>query len=202
MSNLTPVFDVGGVLLNFDAAFLYRKMFKNEAEMALFFEHALTRDWWVENLDRGRPFADATAELAIEHPRYLNEILAADDRWVEMIGNVITGSVELLERLKAEGREIYAITNFPQEKFHIAREHWPFLNLFDGVIISGEEGEVKPEPKIYQILLERFELRAEDCFYIDDSLVNVKSAENLGMKGHHFTKPVKLRKHLEKLAIL
>jgi 2-haloacid dehalogenase len=202
MSGLIPIFDVGGVLLDFDAAYLYRKIFNDSAKMDEFFDNILTRPWWIENLDRGRPFADATAELAIEHPKYLNEILAADDRWPEMVGGTIDGSVQLLERLKKSGQKVYAITNFPQEKFYLARELWPFLNLFDGVVISGEEGQVKPEPEIYHILLERFGLTAEGCFFIDDSLPNVKIAEEIGMRGHHFTKPVKLRKHLEKLAIL
>jgi 2-haloacid dehalogenase len=202
MTRLTPVFDVGGVLLDFDAAYLYRNIFENAREMEMFFHDVLTRKWWIDNLDRGRPFADAVGELAERHPKYSNQILAADQRWPEMVAQPIKDTVAVLEKLKAEGQEVYAITNFPQEKFYLARELWPFLKLFDGVVISGEEGEIKPEPKIYQILLNRYDLTAEDCFFIDDSLANVKMAEKLGMKGHHFTKPVKLRKHLEKLMIL
>jgi 2-haloacid dehalogenase len=202
MSQLTPIFDVGGVLLDFDAAYLYRKFFDDPHEMETFFHDALTREWWVENLDRGRPFADAIGELADRHPKYRTQFLAADHRWSEMVAQPIHKTVTILENLKAGNQKFYAITNFPQEKFTLARELWPFLDLFDGVVISGEEGVIKPEPEIYHILLDRYELVTENCFFIDDNLENVKTAENLGMKGHHFTKPVKLRKHLEKLMIL
>ncbi len=202
MKPLIPVFDVGGVLLDFDVAYLYRKIFADQAEMRRFFAEVLTRDWWIENLDRGRPFGEAVEELAQRHPQHRAEILAADRRWPEMVGSAIAGTVEILEQLRANGQVIYAITNFPHEKFALSRELWPFLNYFTGTIVSGDVGMIKPEPEIYRHLLRQYDLSARDCLFIDDSFANVDAAIALGMHGHHFKHPDGLRRTLEGHGIL
>jgi len=199
---MIPVFDIGGVLLDFDEAHLYRKIFADEAAMRDFFERVLTRQWWVENLDHGRPCADAVAELTLRHPEFSREIQAADERWLEMIGSVIDGSRLLLQTLKNAGIPIYSITNFPHEKFYLARERYPFLNWFDGVVISGEEQVVKPAPEIYNILLDRYGLSAQDCLFIDDSMANIAAARTVGMQAHHFQNPESLRECLQSNGLL
>ncbi len=198
-----PVFDVGGVLLDFDAAYLYRPMFDNETEMTRFFDQVMTRDWWIENLDRGgRPYADAIADLAGRYPEHRNHIEAADYGWPRMIGGTIDGTVALLRSLKRAGLPIYAITNFPREKYRQASSMWPFLTLFDGVVVSGEEGMIKPEPEIYRLLLDRYRLKAEDCLFIDDSHDNIVAARGIGMHGHHFQGPEGLRDALKNHGLL
>ncbi len=202
MSELIPVFDVGGVLLDFDAAYLYRKMFDDDAEMAYFLEHVLSRRWWIDTLDHGQPFAEAVGELAALHPKYRDQILAADSRWREMISGAIDGSRVLLEELKSSGQALYAITNFPHEKFYLCREHFPFLTSFDGVVISGEEKVIKPAAEIYQTLLTRYDLEAANCLFIDDSPANVEGALAVGMQAHLFTGPENLRRYLKNRGIL
>ncbi len=186
------VFDVGGVLLDWNLRHLYRKIFSEPDEMEAFFREVMTRPWWLQT-DAGTPVADAVRQLSAEFPDHAELIAAVDLRWRETVSDVIHGTVAILQELRKLGQATYAITNFPGDKFLEARCIWPFLDRFDGAIVSGDEGLLKPDPAIYHLLLDRYDLRAEDCIFIDDSAGNAQAARDIGMFGHHFTSPECLR---------
>ncbi len=195
------VFDVGGVLLDWDPRHLYRKMFDDADAMERFLATVCTREWNLR-LDAGRRYADGVAELVARFPDQADLIRAYDERWPEMIAGVIEGTVEILTTLQAGDRPVYAITNFSAEKFALSRALWPFLDAFDGVVVSGEVKTLKPRPEIFRILFERHGLTPADCLFIDDVPANVAGAEAVGMHGHHFTSPENLRNDLEAAGIL
>ena len=191
------VFDIGNVLLRWDPRFLYERIFDDRSEMEVFLAEICTPDWNLA-LDRGGRFDEAVAALSAQHPHYAAEIRAFDERWLEMIPHVIAENVALLASLKATGRPVYAITNFSAEKFMVARENFPFLDDFDGVVVSAHERLLKPDPAIYQILFSRYGLRARDCVFIDDSAANIEAALALGMKAVHYAEGVDVAARLRR----
>jgi 2-haloacid dehalogenase len=195
------IFDIGMVLIKWDPRHLYRKMFDDEAKMEWFLANVCTPAWNLEQ-DRGRHFGDAVKLLTLRHPEYAAEIDAYDKRWAEMIPGVIDGSVDILETLHKKGAPLYAITNWNQDKFNETKLNYPFLGLFRNIVVSGDEKLIKPDPAIFELCLKRNKLNAAQCLFIDDSEKNVKAAEAVGMKAHHFTSPEKLRLELKALGIL
>lgn len=195
------VFDIGNVLLRWDPRFLFSKIFADPAEMEWFLAHVCNHDWNLEQ-DRGRGFGAAVDEATVRHPRYAEEIAAYHRRWDETLEGPIAGTVEILETLHGNGTPLYAITNWNGDKFREAKQRFPFLYEFRDIVVSGDEKLLKPDPAIYQLLLGRNGLEAADCLFIDDSLKNVKGAETIGMKAHHFTSPEGLRKTLVELGLL
>jgi 2-haloacid dehalogenase len=183
------VFDIGNVLLRWDPRFLYERIFDDRSKMESFLSEICTPEWNLE-LDRGGRFDEAVATLSAKHPNFEAEIRAFDERWLEMIPHAITDNVAVLAGLKAAGRPVYAITNFSAEKFLVARENFPFLDDFDGVVVSAQERLLKPDAAIYQVLFLRYGLRAHDCVFIDDSAANIETALTLGMQAIHFTEGV------------
>ncbi|OQW55509.1 MAG: 2-haloalkanoic acid dehalogenase [Proteobacteria bacterium SG_bin9] len=189
MSATSPtiaVFDIGKVLLDWDPRHLYRKMFDDGARMEAFLADVCTMDWILE-FDRGAPFATAIPARIKQFPHYEREIRAFDERWLETLVGVLPGSMALLKTLQAKGVPNYAITNYSAEKFEESRPHYPFLDSFDGIVVSGREKLLKPDAAIYRLFLDRFRLKAEDCLFIDDSLKNAEGARTVGMHAHHFT---------------
>lgn len=184
------VFDFGGVLVEWDPRRLYRKIFADEAEMESFLKNVCSPEWNL-SLDKGKPFKQAVAERTALFPEYAAEIRAFDDRWGEMRGNAIAGNVALLRRL-AKCYPVYGLTNWSEEKFLQTKPKFDFFNLFNGIVVSGVEKEVKPEPRIFEILLERYGLNANECVFIDDSLPNVETAKKLGFTAFRFTTTDKL----------
>jgi len=180
------VFDIGNVLIHWDPRRLYRRIFDDEAEVAWFLTHVCHAAWNLD-LDRGRPWSEAIAERIAAFPEHAAEVRAYDERWDEMVAGAIEGSVALLEELDASGVPLYAITNFSRAKFDHAAERFAFLSRFRGIVVSGDERLVKPDPAIFELFLSRFDLAAPDCLFIDDSAANVASAGRLGMATHHFT---------------
>jgi HAD superfamily hydrolase (TIGR01509 family) len=191
------VFDIGNVLLHWDPRLLYRKIFSNEAKTEWFLKEVCSPSFNLE-LDSGRPLHEAFADLSARFPDYADEIRAYDERWLETIAGPIAGSVEVLEALRRNGVRNYAITNFSVEKFGIARAAFSFLDAFDGIVVSGEERIVKPDPAIYRLLLDRYGLSAAACLFIDDSLKNVLGARAVGMHTHHFESVDGLRSALSR----
>lgn len=199
MSNpSTVVFDIGNVLLDWDPRYLYRSIFDDEERMEWFLAEVCTPAWNIEQ-DRGRTFKDAVAELVAVYPHLEAEIRAFDERWPETVSRVIDGSLDILQTLRAQQVPNYAITNFSAEKFADARRIWPFLDTFDGIVVSGEHRLLKPDPAIYRLLLDTHGLAAGDCVFIDDSVKNVDGARAVGMHALHFTGPETLRDDLRGL---
>ena len=195
----TIIFDLGGVFVDWNPKYLYRKIFNTEAEAEKFLSEICTNTWNVEH-DRGRPLWEGTQLLVDKHPELESEIRAYYSRWVEMLGGLIEATVAILEKLKGMPQyRIYALTNWSQETFPIARVLYPFLQLFEGIVVSGDEKLIKPDARIYEVLLERYGVKAEEAVFIDDSLKNVKGAEAVGIKGIHFSSPEKLKEELEEI---
>jgi len=198
----TVIFDLGGVLIDWNPRYVYRTIFKTEEEIDWFFENVATHDW-NENQDAGYPIAKATEELVAQHPEWEKEIKAYYGRWTEMLGGPIQETVEIFRQLKDNPDiKTYALTNWSAETFHIALERYDFLHWFDGRVVSGEERTRKPFHDFYQRLLERYEVDPSQALFIDDNLRNVKAAEALGIKGIQFTTPGRLAEHLKDLGII
>jgi 2-haloacid dehalogenase len=195
------VFDLGGVLIDWDPRYLYRKLLDDEAAVEEFLATVCTPEWNAEQ-DRGRPFAEGVAELVERHPVHAVAITAYHERWPEMLGGAVGGTVEVLAELRAAGVPVYALTNWSAETFGVARERFEFLEWFDGVLVSGEERMIKPDPAIFRLLLDRFGLDPGATFYVDDSEPNVEAAGRLGFDAVRFRTPARLRRDLEARRLL
>ncbi len=189
------VFDLGGVLIDWNPRYLYRQLIDDEAEIERFLTE-VCHTAWNEEQDRGRTFAEAVEEAAARHPGERALIEAYHHRWHDMLGGPIPGSVSILEELKQAGFELRALTNWSVEKFPIARERYQFLSWFESILVSGEVRLIKPDPRIFHLLLESIGRPAADCIYIDDNAKNVTAAAALGFDAIHFQGPELLRQDL------
>ena len=196
------VFDVGGVLLQWDPRHLYRKLFAgDDAAMEHFLGNVCTEEW-NERQDAGRTFADAAAELLPAHADQAHLIHAFGRRFDEMIPGAIEETVDILRELKRAGVPLYAVTNWSAETFPSAQNRFDFLAEFDGIVVSGEEGVIKPDPRIFRILLDRYDIPAHAAVFIDDNPANADAATNLGIHGIHFRSAAELRRELVALGLL
>ncbi|MDP9138320.1 MAG: HAD family phosphatase [Pseudomonadota bacterium] len=186
------VFDIGNVLLRWNPRNLYRKMFPDPARMEWFLANVCDGPW-NEAQDAGRPWAEAVAECCGRFPDWQSEIRAYDERWIEMLDGEISDNVRVLESLKGAGVPVFAITNFSTEKFDLARKRHAFLALFDGIVVSGHERLLKPDPRIFELFLTRYGFAGAECIFIDDSETNVRVASRLGMATIHFSETLDLR---------
>jgi len=189
------VFDLGGVLIDWNPRYLYRKLIDDEADIDFFLSEVCNSKWNLKQ-DAGRALAEATAERIALFPEKKSLIEAFYDRWEEMLGGEIGESVEILRELKNKGESIYALTNWSGETFPIAEERFDFLQWFDGTLVSGVEKMAKPDPAIFHLLLKRYELQAEGCLFIDDSKTNIEAAARIGFETHHFKSAAGLRQEL------
>lgn len=201
MRRRAVVFDLGGVLLDWNPRHLYRKLFADEAAMEDFLANVCTPRW-NERQDAGRSFADAVAELAPAHPDKLDLINAWHQRFAEMIPGAIEGTVDILRELKSRRVPVYALSNWSAETFPACRPRFPFLDMLDGIVVSGEEGCMKPDERIFRILLDRYRLAAEETVFVDDNPKNARAAGALGIHGIHFQSPEKLRGELAALGFM
>ena len=196
------VFDLGGVLIDWDPRYLYRSIFDgDEAAMERFLAEVATPAWNAE-LDAGRTWRDAVETLIAIHPDRRDLIIAYDERWAEMLGGPIEETVDVLADLRGTGIRLAALSNWSAEKFPIARKRYRFLDWFETVVVSGEVGIAKPDPQIVRHLLERTGLAPAATVYVDDVPANVSVAADLGMTALRFTGPASLRRDLEALGLL
>jgi 2-haloacid dehalogenase len=196
------VFDLGGVLIDWNPRNLYRKLFAgDDAAMEAFLANVCTTEW-NEGQDAGRSFAEAVAELMPRHADKRDLIEAFGGRFDEMIPGAIDGTVEIVADLKRAGVPRYALTNWSAETFPPQRQRFPFLSWFDGIVVSGNEGVIKPDPRIFRILLERYAIAPEEAVFIDDNPENAAAAAALGIHGIHFRSPTLLRRELGTLGLL
>jgi 2-haloacid dehalogenase len=196
------VFDLGGVLIDWDPRHLYRSIFDgDEAAMERFLAEVTTAAWNAEQ-DAGRTWRDAVETLIAIHPDRRDLIVAYDERWAEMLGGPIEETVDVLADLRGTGIRLAALSNWSAEKFPIALERYAFLGWFEAIVISGEVRLAKPDPRIFRHLLERTGLAAETTVYVDDAPANVAVAADLGMTALRFTDPASLRADLEALGLL
>jgi 2-haloacid dehalogenase len=196
------VFDLGGVLIDWDPRYLYRKLFGgDDAAMEHFLATVCTVEW-NRGQDAGRKFAEAAALLKSVHPDKTDLIDAFGTRFDEMMLGEVDGSVEILTELHNQGVPLYGLTNFSAETYPLAVARFAFLRRFRGIVVSGEERVIKPDPQIYQILVERFGVNPRDAVFIDDASANVEAARRLGFHGIRFAGAAALRAELASLGLV
>jgi 2-haloacid dehalogenase len=191
------VFDIGGVLLDWSPDYLYRELIPDAGQREHFLTSIATPDWNMQQ-DAGRTWAEAIAELTSLHPEHAEWIEAYDTSWLKMVGGFIEGTADIVTELRAQGVPTYALTNFSTDKWEVAKEAFPILAGFTGEVVSGTEQTVKPGEKIYQILLERYDLNPARTFYTDDKDYNVIAARAAGIDAETFLDAPTLRAHLRK----
>jgi 2-haloacid dehalogenase len=196
----TAVFDLGGVLVDWDPHHLYRRLMPEE-EVEPFLDEIGFHEW-NRAQDAGRGWAEAVADLAARHPRRRELIAAYAERYDEAIAGEVAGTVVLLDELADRGIRLLALTNWSAETFPAARRRFPFLERFDGIVVSGEELVAKPDPELFRRLLERYQVDAAETVFVDDSPANVEAARRLGMTGLQFTDAERLRADLAALGLV
>lgn len=196
------VFDFGGVLMDWDPYYLYRKILGDDRLAVERYLKAVDFHGWNKEQDRGRSFAEGTAELIARFPEYRDLIRAYDERYLESLNGPIQPVVEILRALKNQGYPVYGLSNWPAEKFALVRPIYPFFDWFDGLVISGEVGLIKPDKAIFELLLERIGRPAVTCLFIDDHQRNISVAKELGFQTILFQSPEQLAQDLLRMAIL
>jgi 2-haloacid dehalogenase len=196
------VFDLGGVLIDWNPRYLYRKLFDGQTEAMEDFLATVCTQTWNEEQDAGRPFAEACASLKLVHPHKAQLIDAWFRRSDEMLAGPICGSVDILTKLNARRVPLYALSNWSVETFPAALKRFEFLTWFRGVMLSGEVKLLKPDPRIFKLFLETFAIDPALTVYIDDRGPNVEAAMAFGMHGIQFIDAAALRNELISLGLI
>jgi 2-haloacid dehalogenase len=199
----TIIFDLGGVLIDWNPLYVFTDLIPDEERRTYFFETVCTSHW-NEQQDGGTPIAQATAERIALFPEWENEIRAYYGRWVEMLGDANHGTVEILKNLiDSPDYRVYALTNWSAETFPIAKsiERFQFLHWFEGTLVSGEEMMIKPQPEIYEAILTRYDIDRTKAIFIDDNHRNVIASKAIGLEAIHFQSSEQLAEELSKLSI-
>lgn len=189
------IFDFGNVLVKWEPERVYGEYFGDEAKTWWFLRHVTDNDWRLR-IDAGESQDVCIAELQSKFPEYSEAIAIYRDRWREMLTGEMPGMRQLLHELQAANYHLYGLTNWSMETFPEAREHFGILQMIDRYVVSGAEGLVKPDHQLFQVLLDRYGLKATDCTFVDDNAVNVEAARELGMTGIVFSNAENLRKEL------
>ena len=194
------IFDVGNVLVTWDPYVPFEKFFKNRDEITAFFEEIDFKNM-VRVTDLGVTYKTAIENAVKKFPRHEEALLAYDTGWASSVTGKVDGTLEMMVRLKKAGYGVYGLSNFSHEKFPICAKKYGFAEHFDGVVISGEVREVKPEEPIYKILLKKYNLKPEECVFLDDRRENLETAKRLGFKTILFTDAENAEKELRSLGV-
>jgi 2-haloacid dehalogenase len=191
------IFDLGGVLIDWNPDKVYKDVFNNDSEKMIHFYTKICTQDWNENQDAGYPMAKATEERVELFPEYEKEIRMFYGRWDDMLGDQIQGTVDILKELSDDPNyKVVALTNWSHETFPKAIAKFSFLQWFEGILVSGEEKTRKPFPEIYELTLSKFNLKAGESLFIDDNLRNIEAARKFGIHSIHFQSPEQLNKEL------
>jgi len=196
------IFDFGGVLLEWDPRHLYKRYFHGQPQVMDQFLDEISFYKWNADQDKGRPFSEAIATHSEKFPHYASLIHAYYEHWEDSITGEIPGTVDILLRLKQKGNPLYGLSNWSAETFPRVKHKYPFFDLFDEIILSGDVKLIKPDPAIFNLLLNKIRYTAPECLLIDDSLPNIVSANKLGFVTIHFTSPKQLQVELQRLNLL
>lgn len=194
------IFDFGGVLVDWNPRYLYKDHFQNDKEMEHFLKNICTDEWNLEQ-DRGRTLMEGTVLLQNKFPEFHSMIQLFYDKWDTMLKSDIPETVSLLYKLKTKYK-IYGLTNWSAETISIAYDRFPFFKEFDGIVVSGQEKMIKPNKQIYHLLLDRYNLKAENTIFIDDNINNIRAAEEIGLQGVHFESPSQLETRLLSINVI
>ena len=194
------MFDLGGVLIDWDPRYVYRPLFADPAEMEDFLARVCSTDWHRAN-DLGADITQSCRRLAAAHPRYEEMIMVWAERSEEMAAGQFDATVTVLGELKAAGLRCYALSNMEPDAFTTRRARFPFMEWFDGHVISGIEGVAKPDRRIFELLLRRYGLQPGATVFVDDSPGNVEAARALGIVALQYTSAHRLRQDLRALGL-
>ena len=194
------LFDLGGVFFDWDPNHFYKNVFENIEERE-FFLAEVCNDYWNVQQDAGRSIAEAELELIPKFPHYEKEIKMYYKNHRKMIKGVFEESVDILKKLKDKNYECYVLSNWSAETFAGMTDDYPFLKLFDGLLISGEDKLMKPDSAIYELAINRFNLNPNETIFIDDKLENIQAAQNLNLLTIHLTDPNKIEYEINKFLI-
>ncbi|WP_346857936.1 HAD family phosphatase [uncultured Draconibacterium sp.] len=194
------IFDFGKVLVDFDQRYLYHSIFDDKSEMEYFLNNVCTHDW-NSSMDLGKSCADAVKDLQAVYPKYSNEIQTFIDKWDVMLGDILKENVLVAEKLLKNDYKVYGLTNWSIETIHHFYRKCPLVNSFHGIVVSSEEGVIKPNAELYKILLERYNLKAEESVFIDDRIDNIETAGKLGFNTIHYQENTNLEELLNTLRV-
>ena len=198
----TVVFDLGGVVVDWNPRYVFRDLFSDENEMEYFLTHVANSEW-NEQQDAGRSFSDAVKILSTQYPKYKTHITAYAERWPEMLKGLIPGTSELIERIAKEKRvQLLALSNWSAETFPIAEARFGILQRFESVLLSGREKLIKPDVRFFKLLETRHGVDPKHAIFIDDVEKNINAAKNLGYYTVHFQSADQLRRELERHGVL
>lgn len=198
----TIIFDLGGVLIDWNPEYVYRDVFHGDQDKVDWFLKNICTSPWNVQQDAGRTLKEGTDILVDQYPQYENWIRIFYDRWEEMLGGPIQETVDLLSKLKSENKyRLLALTNWSGELFPVAMERYAYLKYFEGIVVSGDEKTAKPFPKIYEILIERYQLSPGSCVFIDDNFDNVVASKKIGIHGIHYKSTLQLEEELLSLGV-
>lgn len=198
----TILFDLGAVLVDWDPRYLYRPLFKGDDAAMEHFLAEIAPPWWNLEIDGGKSFDQAVAERCAVHPSHAELIALWRDRWEDMLSGEIAGSVDILRELRARGYRLHALTNWSAETFPVARRRFAFLEWFEDIVVSGEVGLIKPDPRIFALAIERCRLEPARTVFIDDNPHNVEAGGKAGLHALRFQDPARLRRDLAGLGLL
>jgi 2-haloacid dehalogenase len=197
----TVIFDIGNVLINWDPRHLYRKLFGEDVESMERFLTDVCPPHWNERQDAGRTWEEGIQEAVARYPEQETLIRAYRERWEEMLGGPISESVAVLEELRKGGIRLFALTNWSHETFPMALQRYDFLSWFQGILVSGQERLIKPDPAIFRLLISRFGIDSARAVFIDDNIRNVEGARDVGLHALHFTDSQRMRLDLRALGL-
>ena len=189
------IFDFGNVLVQWHPEVVYGEYFGDEAKAWWFLRHVADMDF-RQRIDAGESMEDCIREKQAQYPEYEQAVELYRSKWREMLTDEVPGMREVISELRARNYEIFGLTNWSMETFPEARAHFGILQMIDRYVVSGAEGLVKPDPRLFQVLLDRYGLKSEDCSFVDDNPDNVAAAKGMGMQGILFTNAETLRKEL------
>lgn len=195
------IFDFGGVVMDWNPRYFFKDYFNDDEKMEFFLKHIAEDDWNAEQ-DRGRSLREGTEIQIQKFPEWENELRAYYDNWSTMLKSDIPENVEVLRKLEHSEYELFGLTNWSAETFPYALENYDFFNVFKGkIVVSGTEELIKPDPKIWEVLLERYQLKSEESVFIDDNPKNIEVAETLGFLTVHIQQETNLEKELRNLGL-
>ncbi len=201
MSIKNIIFDFGGVVMDWDPRYFFKDHFNDDDKMEYFLKNIVTDEWNGEQ-DRGRTLAEGTELQVANHPEWEKEIRAYYDNWTTMLKSDIPHNVEVLRKLEHSKYELFGLTNWSAETFPYALENYDFFRIFDGkIVVSGTEKLIKPDPTIWNLLLNRYQIKAEESVFIDDNAKNIEVAKSLGFICVHIKENTDLEKELREIGV-
>ena len=196
MNNI--IFDFGNVLVRWEPQRVFLPYFGDDEAKYWFFWRHICDQQFRDLIDAGKDSHQVIHERQVIYPEYAEAIEMYMSRWEDSLPGEMPGMRQLVQELKSDpANHIYGLTNWSMETFPQARSKFKVLQLIDDYVVSGDIGVVKPNPKIFHTLFDRYGLNATDCIFIDDNPANIARAEQIGLRAILFQGADQLRDFLK-----